>query len=106
MADNSRPYNAAPMPGPAPTLRNATLYEALLGLRPEYMTPLASSGRGLLAGTPVVIVDSSTRGSLQSLGSIQASTVSEVRFLRSADAVARYGSAFRAGAIVVTTISR
>jgi hypothetical protein len=89
-----------------PTLRGSTLYDALMGLRPEYMTPHFSYRAGVLIGTPVVIMDGTARGGLESLRSIQSSIVSEVRFLRSSDVVVLYGSSFHTGAIVVTSISR
>ena len=89
-----------------PTLRNSTLHDALTHLRPEYMTPFLSNRGGTLAGLPVVIVDGNARSGLESLHSIQTSLVYEVRFLRPPDAVEQYGSSFRAGAVLVTTIPR
>jgi hypothetical protein len=83
-----------------PTLRNGTLFDAIVGLRPEFLS-ITWSGPDQRV-QPAVIVDGDNRGGVDALRSISTSTVASVRLVRPREAVVRYGPPYRTGAIVVT----
>jgi hypothetical protein len=87
-----------------PTLVSATAYDAIAGLRPEYLRPFAVAGGRTLPSPPLVIVDGNVRGGPETLRSINVAMVAEIRFVRPADAPIRYGAEARSGAIVVTSV--
>jgi hypothetical protein len=84
-----------------PTLTTGTLFDAVIGLRPEFLAgtrDMRASG-----DEPGVIVDGNAHGGVDALRSIPVQFVIEVRRLRPADAIIRYGRDYRNGAIIVTT---
>lgn len=88
-----------------PTLGTATLFDALRGLRPEFLAVGYDAGGSAISGARV-IVDGSPRGGPEALRSIHVPYVREVRFVRGPDATIRFGAEYRWGAIIVTTDAR
>ena len=86
-----------------PTLAHATVLDAIVALRPEYVSTTRVGSSGLKPAAPQVVVNGNREG-LDALRNIDVSTVVEIRFVRSTEAVARFGSEYyRSGAIVVST---
>jgi hypothetical protein len=86
-----------------PGLANATAYDAVVRLRPGFLHPRDArtgtiAGRGIL---PAVFVDGVYYGGLEDLRGIAAAMVAEMHYVRSFDAVHRYGPDYRAGVILV-----
>jgi hypothetical protein len=87
----------------APGLANATAYDAVLRLRPGFLNPRDArtgtiASRGVL---PAVFVDGVHYGGLDDLRVIAASAVAEMQYVRSFDALHRYGPGYPAGVILV-----
>ena len=87
----------------APGLANATAYDAVVRLRPGFLHPRDArtgtiASRGVL---PAVFVEGAFYGGVEVLRVISASAVAEMRYVRSFDAMHRYGPAYRAGVILV-----
>ena len=85
-----------------PTMRTATLFDALRALRPEFLFVRYDAAGSAIAGTHV-IVDGTVRGGSESLRSIHVPYVREVKLLRGPEATVRFGPEYRWGAILVTT---
>jgi len=80
------------------------LYSALRSLRPRFLEP--PKGIRSIAGNSVqyptaVVVDNKPMGGLETLQSIVASTVDEVRYLEPSKAGTEYGDRANGGAVVV-----
>lgn len=88
-----------------PTLVGGSLFDAIIGLRPEFLVMTQFGSNRLTRGQPTVIVDGSSRGGLDALRSINASAVASVSLVRPGDALVRYGQGYPAGVIVVTSVS-
>ena len=87
----------------APGLANATAYDVVLRLRPGFLNPRDArtgtiASRGVL---PAVFVDGVYYGGIDVLRVIPASAVAEMQYVRSFDALHRYGPHYPAGVIVV-----
>jgi hypothetical protein len=83
-----------------PTL---TIYDVVERRRPEWLRsrgPISLSQPG--AGLPVVYLNNSRHGDLQSLRSLRASTAAEVRFFSGSEATQRWGTGVAGGVIAVT----
>ena len=80
------------------------LLEAISRLRPEYLGH-RSRGRGISVGAPIVYLNNTRLGELETLQQVAAHHVIDVRFLRSAEAQAMLGPSATntGGAIVVRT---
>src|SRR3569832_1430393 len=76
-------------------LARATLMDAIVRLRPEYVSPTRVESSGLTTSAPSVVVNGGYRGGLEILRGIDVSTVMEIRFVRSTEAMARFGSEYR-----------
>ena len=90
------------------TASNLTTYEALQRLRPLF---LRDRGPVSLVNTtahsrPVVFVDMTEYGELETLKSLPASRVEEVRFYPGPQAATRFGSVYGAGVIQLTMRSQ
>lgn len=114
-----------PSPEPAPPLRvttptranlvavdeiqsvepGVTALEAVRRLRPEFLhrhvTPMPGDAEG---GYAVVYLDGTRLGGPETLATISAASVIEIRYLRSSAAVEQVGRNHRGGAILVSTI--
>ncbi|MDQ6827465.1 MAG: hypothetical protein M3081_01200 [Gemmatimonadota bacterium] len=81
-----------------------TAYDVVQKLRPSFMTARGKSSIYLNAPIqPNVILDAMAYGPLSSLRGIPASSVHEIRYLNSSDAVIKYGSENGRGVIEVWT---
>jgi len=82
----------------------STAYDAVARLRPLF---LKTRGRSTINGTQndyaTVFVDGQRYGDLNTLHSIVAAQVVEIRFLGSGDAVGKYGMQYGSGVIDVRT---
>jgi len=87
----------------APGLANGSLYDAVAQLRPTFLNPRdARTGFTGSPGTlPAVFVNGMLSGGVEALRMIPASAVVEMRYVRSFDAVLRYGPDYGAGIILV-----
>ena len=89
--------------------RYKTAYDIVLALRPTMLVSrsmaLRQSGMTLWESDPgiKVYLDGIRYGGVESLITIPASTVREVRWLSAIDATTRYGTGHTAGAITVTS---
>ena len=86
-----------------PTVHVGTAYDAIRRLRPEYLVTATFEAAGGNQASPTVFVDGIARGDVDMLRTIQVVLITEIRFLRPADAALRYGQDHRWGAILVTT---
>jgi hypothetical protein len=87
----------------APGLAHATAYDAVVQLRPGFLNPRDArtgtiASRGVL---PAVFVEGAFYGGVEVLRVIAASAVAEMQYVRSFDAMRRYGPDYRAGVILV-----
>jgi hypothetical protein len=83
-----------------PSFRNGTLFDAIVGLRPEFLAangPIAN-----LPERPGVLLNGESRADVDVLRAISPSMVVSVRLVRPREAIVRYGQAYSAGAIIVT----
>jgi hypothetical protein len=83
--------------------REHDLYSALRSLRPRFLQPptgIRSLGNSMQAAT-AVILDGKPMGDLETLRTITASTVEEVRYLEPSKAGTEYGNVANGGAVVV-----
>jgi hypothetical protein len=87
-----------------PTLQNASLYDAIAALRPEYFSILSSPRARVAPISSLLIVDGAPRGGVDDLRSLNAAMIAEIRLVRPAESLVRYGKEYHAGAIVITTI--
>jgi len=82
-----------------------TALEAVRRLRPEFLrrhvTPMPGDREG---GFAVVYLDGTRLGGPETLATISAASVIEIRYLRSTSAVEQLGRNHRGGAILVSTI--
>ena len=82
----------------------STAYDAVARLRPLF---LKTRGRSTINGTPndyaTVFVDGQRYGDLNTLHSLVAAQVLEIRYLGSGDAVGKYGMQYGSGVIDVRT---
>ena len=79
-------------------MANLSAYDAVQRLRPRWLQ--------LRGGTdipPVVFLDGSNMGGPETLRTIQASSVREMRYRDGRDATTRYGTGYGGGVIEVTT---
>lgn len=82
-------------------------YVAVERLRPGWLLADRTANlRGAGSVTPQVIVDGMHRGGLETLRTLMAREIEELRFLSSSDASTRYGTGYPAGAIVIKTRGR
>jgi hypothetical protein len=86
-----------------PGLAIATAYDVVVRLRPGFLSPRDARtatipARGML---PAVFVDGTFFGGIDALRVITASAVAEMQYVRSFDAMHRYGPVYRAGVILV-----
>jgi hypothetical protein len=88
------------------TLRGADAYEAISGLRPEYLRAGVVDGGQISVATPSVFVNDAFNGNIESLRSIPASLIEEAAFLRPAESRRRFGRDHAAGAILIRTQNR
>ena len=86
-----------------PTVHAGTAYDAIRRLRPEYLVMPTIEAAGGSQASPTVFVDGVARGDVDMLRTIQVALITEIRFLRPADAALRYGQDHRWGAILITT---
>ena len=86
-----------------PTLHAATAYDAIRRLRPEYLATATIEAAGGSQASPTVFVDGIARGGADVLRTMQVALITEMRFVRPADAALRYGQDHRWGAILITT---
>jgi hypothetical protein len=83
----------------------ADAYQVVSRLRPNWVRSRGvSSFTNLEAGFPMVYLDGSRFGAVESLRDIRADQVQSIRFLNPTDATTRYGTGHAGGAILVTTL--
>ena len=75
-------------------------YDAIEHLRPQFLRPHVTGSRR--PAYAVVFIDGVRRGGPEVLRSIAAKTVTQIRYLTSADATTRYGLDIEGGVIEVT----
>ena len=75
------------------TVSNLSLYDAVQRLRPRWLQ--ARAGQPL----PRIMMNGSQLGGVEVLRGMQATDVTSVRYLDSADATTRYGTGYTGGAI-------
>lgn len=80
------------------TVATFSAYEAISRLRPQWLR-MRTPGQ-----EPVVFLNGSQFGGMETLRSIQASTLSEIRYRNGRDATTRYGTGFGGGAIELRTL--
>ena len=83
---------------------SVTTYDAVQRLRPNFLRdrgPVSIVNAGARA-RPAVFIDQTEYGELESLRTLPASRVEEVRFYGGAEAVTKFGSAYGAGVILLT----
>jgi hypothetical protein len=87
----------------APNLAYATAYDVLMRLRPAFLTPRDPRAGAVAArrALPAVFVDGADYGGLEVLRGIAASAVVDMQYVRSLDAMHRYGPDYGAGVILV-----
>jgi hypothetical protein len=80
----------------------ATMHQVIQRLRPNWLRSRGQvSIQSPAAGNPVVYIDDTRMGGVESLHSIIPSEVQEVRHLNAADATNRFGTGHAGGAIIV-----
>jgi len=83
-----------------------TAYEVIEQLRPQFFQSRGpSSIRSNTPATPIVYVNGVRYGEIESLTSIRAMDVEEIRLLSASDATTRYGTGHVGGVIEVRTKS-
>lgn len=80
------------------TVATFSAYEAVSRLRPQWLR-MRTPGQ-----EPVVFLNGSQLGGLETLRSIQSSTLSEIRYRNGRDATTRYGTGFGGGAIELRSL--
>lgn len=81
-----------------------TAYDAVYGLRHEFLTMADHRARGALVLEPAVVyVDGARAGGLDALKSIPASEVRRIRFVKPIDTTGALGTRLTGGAILVET---
>ena len=86
----------------------ATVYDVVLRLRPTYLRdrgPTSVMNRTAHTAA-VVFVDNTEFGDRESLRRFQASRVQEIRYYSGPEATTKFGSAYGAGVIALTTRSQ
>lgn len=81
-------------------------FEIVQNLRPRFLqvrSRAAAGGNPIWGEGPGVLVNDAPRGGANSLRSILASSIREIRFISGPDAASRYGVEYHAGAILVLT---
>ncbi len=82
----------------------STAFELIQKMRPEYLRSRgASSLRDTTPATAVVYVDDIRYGELESLRTMSADQVFQIRYLSASDATTRFGTDHLGGAILITT---
>ncbi|MGK2962421.1 MAG: hypothetical protein ACSLFK_09790 [Gemmatimonadaceae bacterium] len=85
---------------------NASAYDLIQRLRPEYFRSRGPSSLNNLAPvTAVVYVDEVRYGEIESLRTMSADQIREVHYINASDATTRFGSDHVGGAILITTRS-
>jgi hypothetical protein len=85
-------------------LRSSDTYDAVRHLRPQFLArPLVRAAHRPSAEQPMVFVNGILAGGIEVLRRIPVSVVSDVAYVRPADAANRYGPAHAAGVILVRT---
>jgi hypothetical protein len=87
----------------APGVASATAYDAVVRLRPTFLSP-RDARTGIVASRgalPAVFIDGVFVGGVDALRGITAFAVLEMQYVRPFDALHRYGPEYRAGVIVV-----
>ena len=82
---------------------DATAYDALYRLRPEFLQEHRASGTGERVRLPGIRINDAPTTDLQVLRTIPARSLVDVRFVRSLDARYRFGAGYPAGVILVQT---
>jgi hypothetical protein len=104
-------YLITPMEIEAEGSRYATAYDLVKSLRPSMLltrsapTPRPAPGVPWQSRGVRVVLDGLDFGNIESLTTISAQTVLEIRFLSPIDATTRYGTGHMDGAIVITSRS-
>jgi hypothetical protein len=80
-----------------------TAYEAVQHFRHQFLEPATASRGSFDRRLPVVFINNSPSGGVEVLRSIPTHRVMEIRFVRRDDAYRRFGHAYSAGVILVTT---
>lgn len=80
------------------TVQNLSAFDAVQRLRPRWI-----QARGGTDQPPVVFLDGSNMGGIETLRTIQASSIREMRFRDGRDATTRYGTGYGGGVIEITT---
>ena len=86
----------------------ATVYDAVLRFRPEFLRRRSPSFEQPGGHLPQVYIDDLYQGDLESLRTLRATAISHVRFLTPPEAIQRFGTLrdLRGGVILVTTGKR
>lgn len=82
---------------------DATAYDALYRLRPEFLQEHRVSGTGDRERLPGIRINDAPTTEIQVLRTIPARSLVDVRFVRSLDARYRFGAGYPAGVILVQT---
>jgi hypothetical protein len=80
--------------------------DAIIHLRPEYLTTNATAAGPSGPHEPVVYLDGNRLVGLEALRGVPVSWVLEIRYIRGSVAGVRYGEGHAAGALLVTTVGR
>jgi len=86
--------------------RYVNALEAVVHLRPEYLSAAVSSVGPSASREPVVYVDGNRLANLEGLRGVPVSWIVEIRYVRGFVAGARYGGDHAAGALFITTTRR
>lgn len=86
----------------ASEIQSQNAYRAIQRLRPSWLRARGSSFTGERQ-LPVVFVDGTRFGELESLYNLNVSDIVQMEFLDSRDATTRFGTGYPGGAIMVTT---
>lgn len=83
-----------------------TAFQALRRLRPEFLQTTIVKGGLPTAARPSLFVNGAQVDGLETLGTIDAAWIVDVRLVRPADAMRRYGADFANGIILLTMRGR
>jgi hypothetical protein len=98
---SSTPHDGAILPPEIRAASTSTAYDAILKLRPGFLTGNRSMGSGRTAVRPSVVLEKGIPEPLDVLRLVSVDDVAEIRFIEPMEATLHYGPAYTAGVIVV-----
>jgi hypothetical protein len=97
----STPHDGAILPPEIRATSSSTAYDAILKLRPGFLTGNRSIATGKTTVLPSVVLEKGIPEPLDVLRLVSVDAVAEIRFIEPMEATLHYGPAFAAGVIVV-----